>query len=311
MASAVRPMTTRASLVACAVHRPTARAASCAVTTTSLTHARGSPLAAVRGQGERGLRTRLIEARRGAANVVEARKVLREPGVAAFEELVLFARADAARTLGVFVVEPIGHVHAGDDPAERRERLLVVRLRVVPQVDEHLRRPRVGLPGEGKGDGAADVGLLERIVRERARPPCLRDGRVAVDAELRPAARRDAEEPRLVEEAVAHQRHESIRAERRPGARDLDVDVALRRLEPHCGHGRRRLREFRRVRLEEQLATNLGHARRGQCETDDSDKSDRETHVGNPQTRQPIDGWSYRAILYRDLARVICQAPPA
>src|SRR5262245_11811965 len=68
------------------------------------------------------------------ADVVEPGKLLNQPGIAALEELVLLAGPDAARPFGVFVVERVGHVHPGDDTAEGRERLLVVRLRVITQV---------------------------------------------------------------------------------------------------------------------------------------------------------------------------------
>ena len=74
-----------------------------------------------------------------------------------------------------------------------------VNLAVVFQVDDDLRGAAVGnRPGEKDGAALAAVRGLERIVRDRFRPPRLRDFRIAVDAELRPRLRTNAKDRRIV-----------------------------------------------------------------------------------------------------------------
>ncbi len=172
------------------------------------------------------------------------------------KERVLAPGPNATRAFAVLGVERVEDIHALDDATERRERLAVVGGRVVPEVDEDLRRPAVG-DGERKGHRPADVRLPERFVRYRGRPPCLCDRRVAIDAELHPPACRDAEEPRLVVVSVAHEVDEPVGAKRRPLANDLDQHFAPRGVEPDDGARRRRLGEFRRGRVDEQRPVRL------------------------------------------------------
>src|SRR5262245_51604085 len=81
---------------------------------------------------------------RSADDIVEARKVEFEIGVAFFEEPALLASPDAASSrFAIFGVELVRHIHTFDDLAERRKRLFVMRRRIVPQIDENLRRPAV------------------------------------------------------------------------------------------------------------------------------------------------------------------------
>jgi hypothetical protein len=60
-------------------------------------------------------------------------------------------------------------LHTLDDAREGYERLAVVRLGVVAQIDEDLRGPPVG-DGERERDGAADVGLLANRTANKAFP---------------------------------------------------------------------------------------------------------------------------------------------
>src|SRR5438552_19085464 len=87
---------------------------------------------------ERGYRQFLLlgDANRGACDSVELRVVALEVGVTFLEERILLAPADAAAgRLGVLGVPLVGVLHTLDDAREGYERLAVVRLGVVAQVD--------------------------------------------------------------------------------------------------------------------------------------------------------------------------------
>ena len=65
--------------------------------------------------------------------------------------------------------------------------------------------------------------------------------RIAVDAELHHEALDDAEEARVVEEAVLDEIVEAVGADRRPVAMHLDDEAALARVELHLVDGGRLL----------------------------------------------------------------------
>src|SRR6185503_12155379 len=85
----------------------------------------------------------LHSANRCLPDVVEPRKLLQQPRVPALEVRILLARADAARAFAILRVGVVDELESRENLAERRERLLVVRRRVVPEVEEDLGRPAV------------------------------------------------------------------------------------------------------------------------------------------------------------------------
>src|SRR5690242_4865461 len=85
---------------------------------------------------------------RGFLDVIEARKILRQIGVAFVLEPALVWTAAAWGALAVFRVDRVNDIHAGRHAAERREARLI-ELGIVVEVDEHLAGARVG-PGHGK-----------------------------------------------------------------------------------------------------------------------------------------------------------------
>src|SRR4029077_10910392 len=88
---------------------------------------------------------------RGLLDVIELRERRLQVGVA--------LRLDRAlvRLLAVLIRDLLDHVHVGRHFAERREALRIEE-RVVLEVDEHLRRPRV-FAGRGEGDVALLVAV--------------------------------------------------------------------------------------------------------------------------------------------------------
>src|SRR5215510_7026127 len=169
---------------------------------------------------------------RSADDVVEARKVAFEIGVAFFEDRTLLTGPDAAAgRFSILGVELVHHIHTFNDLAERRKRLFVVRRRIVPQIDENLRRSAVR-HGEGISDRPAHVRFAARIVRDRLSAPDIRDLRVAVDAELRPFAFDDAMETHIVVIARADEVVKSINSNWRPIAMNLNQDDSFARFEP-------------------------------------------------------------------------------
>src|SRR4029079_15534583 len=137
-------------------------------------------------------------------------------GIALRLKTGLVGTAAARRALAVFGVELVHHVHAGDDPAERREALTVER-GVVAEVDEHLAGAGVR-PGHRIGDKAAPVALFHRVSLDTRLPPRRRYLRIAADAELHHEARDHAKEAAVVGEAVLDEIVEAVGAVRRPVA---------------------------------------------------------------------------------------------
>ena len=123
---------------------------------------------------------------------------------------------------------------------------------------------RVFGPAVAKVSVPRRVRLLDGIVLDRRRLPGLRDLRVRVDAELDDEPGDDAEEPHAVEVLVLDEVVEPVGPERRPVARDLDLERALRRLEGDVV-GRGRLRVQRRGLEQRRRARRRGRrlGRRG------------------------------------------------
>ena len=171
-------------------------------------------------------------------DVVEPRKRLCQVGVALRLDQHLIG---CFAMLGVDLVDDL---HARHDLTERREPVFVEEA-VVPEVDEELRRARVRT-ARGKCDEAALVALRDRVVFQvRVAPDGIELG-IAVDAELHHELRNDPEETPAVEVAVLHQVVETIRAIRRPGARDFDDEGTNRRVEVGAEGGWRRLLQLGR-----------------------------------------------------------------
>ena len=102
--------------------------------------------------------------------------------------------------------------------------------RVVAEVDVDLGGPGVGA-GVGEGDVAEGVGLLQRVVGDDDVALLLGDRRVAVEAELDPAAGHDAEETGVVVVLCTDERVEAIGAVRGPVAVGLDDEISGSSLE--------------------------------------------------------------------------------
>src|SRR6202140_2121019 len=125
-------------------------------------------------------------------DVVEIGERAGQISVALALDAILRRSAPARSAFAVFGIEAIDDIHARYDLAERRKALPVQRA-VVGEIDEHLRGAGVGTR-RGKGDIAAPVALLHRIVLDARLAPHRRELRIAVDAELHHEARDDAEE---------------------------------------------------------------------------------------------------------------------
>src|SRR5579885_2750162 len=76
-------------------------------------------------------------------HVIHAREALGEIGIAFCLKAALVGAAPARRTLAVFSINGIHHVHAGHDLAEGGK-AHAVELTVIGEVDEHLRGARIG-----------------------------------------------------------------------------------------------------------------------------------------------------------------------
>jgi hypothetical protein len=94
--------------------------------------------------------------------------------------------------------------------------------------------------GKRIGHGAARVRDAPRFVRNCPLAFALRNHRVAVDAELRPAILHHAEETVVVIVALPRELVEMIDAQRRPLAVKLEHHRSLRRLEARFEYRRRR-----------------------------------------------------------------------
>ena len=101
-------------------------------------------------------------------------------------------------------------------------------------------------PLRSERDEAALVALRDRVVFQVRVAPDGVELRIAVDAELHHELRNDPEETPAVEVAVLHQVVETIRAIRRPGARDFDDERTNRRVEVGAEGGWRRLLQLGR-----------------------------------------------------------------
>src|SRR5207248_1874466 len=99
---------------------------------------------------------------RGGLDVVQFWEAFVQVYIAFAVDPPLRRTAPVRRPLAVAVVELIHDLHPFRDLAERRESHLV-QVRVVPIIDEELRRPRVRTAG-GERDESALVALLHRIV---------------------------------------------------------------------------------------------------------------------------------------------------
>src|SRR5262245_25010038 len=92
---------------------------------------------------------------------IELGEALFEIGVALALNAPLVGSVPVRGALAVAVIERVHHFHAGNDLAEGRK-ALAVEPGIVAEIDEHLRRARVG-PGGGEGDRATLIALLYRI----------------------------------------------------------------------------------------------------------------------------------------------------
>src|SRR5262245_47589129 len=82
-------------------------------------------------------------------DVIETRKVALKIRIATLKEWTLLASPDAAASrFAILGVQRIRHIHTFDNPAERRKRFRIMSRRIVPQIDEDLRRSTVR-HGEG------------------------------------------------------------------------------------------------------------------------------------------------------------------
>src|SRR5262245_7745584 len=160
---------------------------------------------------------------------VELGEALFEIGVALTLNAALIGSVPVRGALAVAAIERVHHLHAGHDLAEGRK-ALAVEPGIVAEIDEYLRRARVG-PGGGEGDRAALIAVLYRIVLDVGVTPDGGDVGIAVDAELHHEALDHAEEARVVEKSVLDQIVEAIGALRRPVAMNLDHERAFARVE--------------------------------------------------------------------------------
>jgi hypothetical protein len=144
----------------------------------------------------------------------------------------------AAGVFSVTAVQFLDDIHAFDNLAEGREAGFdVVAGGVIAEIDVDLRGSSIG-PGVGEGDIACCVVLLERIIGDGDAALLLRDGGVAVDTELHPAAGDDTEKTRVVVILRADQLVETIGAMGRPIAVGFDDEAACGGFEFHaedCG----------------------------------------------------------------------------
>src|SRR5580700_11914118 len=136
-------------------------------------------------------------------DVVHFSKLSGQISVAFALDAVLRRAAAARSALAVIGIEAIDDIHARYDLAERCKALSVQR-GVVGEIDEHLGGAGVGT-GRGKGDVAAPVALLHRIVLDARLAPHRREFWIAIDAELHHEARDDAEEPGIIVKTVLDQ----------------------------------------------------------------------------------------------------------
>src|SRR6185437_4993418 len=166
--------------------------------------------------------------------------------------------------------------HAGDDFSERHEWFGIMRLGVIAQINEYLRGAAIG-HGEGVREGAANIRFDARIIWNGFRPPCAGYLRVAVDAELGPAALDDAEESVAIIVTGLNQIIEAVRAVRRPVAMHFNQDDSLAGLKTHFEQIRRAAVHFRRLWIEQRdsfrvllcEAQSSGENCREQCSEDD------------------------------------------
>src|SRR6185369_14847808 len=90
-----------------------------------------------------------------------------------------------ARLFSVFGVNRVCYFHSLNHSGNRRKRLLIVRGRVIAQIDEYLRRASVGI-FESEGHRAAHVRQHAWIVSDVTSSPHCGHLRIPVDPELRP-----------------------------------------------------------------------------------------------------------------------------
>ena len=126
-----------------------------------------------------------------------------------------------------------------------------MRRAVVPQVDEHLRRPAIR-DGEGKRNGAAQVRFAPWVIRNRPGAPHLRDLRVAVDAKLCPTLFDYPKEISIVIVAGAHEVIEPIDTIRRLLPVNLKTNEALTCFEADVKNVWRAASHFTRIGIEEE-----------------------------------------------------------
>src|SRR6185312_1562088 len=147
-------------------------------------------------------------------DIIHARKVLRQIGIALVLDAALVGPAAPRRALAIFGIESIYYIHPRCDPAERCKARLV-ETRVVGKVDEDLAGAGIGT-GRRKGDGPALVTLRDRIIADLCRAPSRHDCRIAADAELHHEPGDHAKETHIVIESILHEIVETIGSFRRP-----------------------------------------------------------------------------------------------
>src|SRR5438876_4140778 len=190
------------------------------------------------------LALRTFPARRnqgGGLDGIELWKILVEIRLAQLGDFVLL-RAGA---LGVLVVQHFDHVHpfAIDNPKGREA--LPVQAGVVLQIDEDLRRPRIGQARLCVRQVAALVGLYDRLVLNIGLVPRCRNWRIGVDPELHHEAGYHAEKAAVVIKVVLHQVVEAVRADGSPRTVHRHCEITTRSRELHVKLLRSRVFEQR------------------------------------------------------------------
>ena len=158
-------------------------------------------------------------------DVIEVRETLFQVGIAFHLDLALVRSGATWRSFAIFPVDLVNHVHARGHFAEGRE-TLPVEAGIVAKVDEELRCARVGTGG-GKGNRAAGVAALDRVIGNRGVAPFGGYRRIAVNPELAHETGDHAEKRDVLEKSGANQVVKTVGPVGGQRAGDRDGEFAL------------------------------------------------------------------------------------